>query len=313
MFNEKSIFIVLLLLAALAIPLTSVLAREAYPEVIPLPDGFQPEGIAAGKGNTFYTGSLNQGAIFRGNLRTGQVVQVTDPRPDRSALGMAYDERSNLLFVAGGFTGKAFVYDGSTGDDIATFEFNGGFVNDVVITRDAAYFTDSFLPVFYRVPLGPQGTLFSSSVHETLPLGGEFTFVPGGFNGNGIEATPDGKTLIIVSSALGKLYKVNPESGEATLIDLGSNNVASGDGLVLRGFKLYVVQNFLNQIAVVELAPDFSSGEVTDLLTSPYFRIPTTAAEFGDALYAVNARFDVVPPGAPAPDDTFEAVRVPTH
>jgi hypothetical protein len=39
------------------------------------------------------------------------------------------------------------------------------------------------------------------------------------------------------------------------------------------------------------------------------FRIPTTIAEFGDALYAVNARFDV----PPTPDTEYDVVRVSKH
>jgi sugar lactone lactonase YvrE len=146
---------------------------------------------------------------------------------------------------------------------------------------------------------------------QTIALGDGFDFIPGAFNANGIEATPDGATLIIVNSATGKLYKVEPLSGEATPIDLMGGSVSSGDGLVLRGRTLFVVQNVLNQIAVVELKPGFSLGKITGLLTSPFFRVPTTAFVFGKALYAVNARFDQIPPGQPAPDDTFEVVRVP--
>jgi hypothetical protein len=46
-------------------------------------------------------------------------------------------------------------------------------------------------------------------------------------------------------------------------------------------------------------------------ITSPLFRIPTTIAQFDNALYAVNARFDV----APTPDTEYEIVRVsiPAH
>jgi hypothetical protein len=39
--------------------------------------------------------------------------------------------------------------------------------------------------------------------------------------------------------------------------------------------------------------------------------VPTTAVAAGDDLYAVNARFDVAPPGAPAdPALGYEIVRV---
>ena len=66
-----------------------------------------------------------------------------------------------------------------------------------------------------------------------------------------------------------------------------------GDGLVLDGTTLYVIENYANQIAVVELAPDLATGQVTQLLTKEMyaFNIPTTAAHWGDALYVVNARF----------------------
>jgi len=67
------------------------------------------------------------------------------------------------------------------------------------------------------------------------------------------------------------------------------------------------VQNFLNQVAVVELSADFTSGEVVKRITSSSFRVPTTIAAFGGALYAVNARFDT----PPTPDTDYDVVRVP--
>jgi len=74
----------------------------------------------------------------------------------------------------------------------------------------------------------------------------------------------------------------------------------------LQGKTLYVVQNVMNQIAVVELAPDFTSGTIVDTITSSAFRVPTTIAKFGEALYAVNARFDT----PPTPSTEYEVVRV---
>src|ERR687898_2385854 len=47
-------------------------AGGGFPERIALPDGFRPEGIAIGKQATFYVGSIPTGAIYRGNLRTGE-------------------------------------------------------------------------------------------------------------------------------------------------------------------------------------------------------------------------------------------------
>jgi sugar lactone lactonase YvrE len=182
----------------------------------------------------------------------------------------------------------------------------GAFINDVIVTRDAAYFTNSNLPVYYRLPLGPGGQLPSPGQVETIALTGDYQQV-GGFNANGIEATANGKYLIIVNSALGTLYRVEPRTGQATAIDLGGEVLTNGDGLLLRGSTLYVVQNRLNQIAIVDLARDLSSGEVVGTISNPHFDVPTTLAAFGSSLYAVNARF-----GTPVtPDTEYSIVRVP--
>jgi sugar lactone lactonase YvrE len=290
--------------------------RAVYPEVIPLHNGFQPEGITTGNGHTFYTGSLNGGAIFMGDYRTGEVVQIAPPRPDRTALGKDFDPRSNLLFVAGGAFGAGYIYDGSTGADVATYQLTApfsGFINDVIVTREAAYFTDSFQPQMYKLPLGAGGEIPDNSQVETIPLGGDFVFLPGNFNANGIEASANGKWLIIINTGAATLYRVHPDTGMATQINLGGAGVANGDGLVLRGSTLFVVQNVLNQISVFELNDNLTAGNLINTLTSPHFRIPTTAALFGDALYVVNARFNEIPPTGPTPDDEFEAVRVSIH
>lgn len=278
--------------------------RAAFPDIIPLPDGFQPEGIAIGPGTRFYAGSLANGSIYSGDLRTGEGSLLVTPPEGRLAVGLDIDARSGLLWVAGGPTGHAYAYDATTGEETAAYDFDGGFVNDVIVTRTAAYFTDSFRPFLYRVPLGPAGR--PASPYEEIPLGGDFEFVSG-FNANGIVATPNGKTLIIVNSSTGTLYTVDPTSGVASTID--GLSTPSGDGLLLAGGRtLYVVQNFFNKIAVIDLRPDLTSGELAETLTNPAFRIPTTVADHGQALYAVNARFDL---GMPPPAGTeFEIVRL---
>lgn len=301
--SQRSILASLLLVV---LSLTSMGSAAPFPDVIPLPNGFQPEGIASGNGTTFYVGSIPTGAIYRGDFRTGEGEILVESQPGRSAIGLKFDPRSGLLFVAGGSTGKAFVYDARTGDLVAELQLSTepSFINDVVVTRDAAYFTNSFQPVLYRVPLDRNG--WPTSEVETLPLGGDYQFIPGGFNANGIAATPNGKTLIIVNSTDGALYRVDPETGVATRIDLGTGSVPNGDGILLQGKTLYVVQNSLNQIAVIDLAPDLSSGTIETLITSPNFRVPTTIARFGSSLYAVNARFDT----PPTPDTEYDVVRV---
>lgn len=277
------------------------------PEVIALPDGFAPEGITEGRGATAYVGSLRDGSIVRVDLRTGAVELAVPPQVDRMAVGLDYDDRSDLIWVAGGqgpdALGRTFIAE--TGEVFATLApvEPTGFVNDVVVTRDAAWFTDSFLPVLYRVPLDGRG--WPAADASVVPLSGDWT-QGAGFNANGIVATPDGRTLFVVNSALGSIFAVDAETGEAAEVDLGGAGVTFGDGLLLDGPNLYVVQNALNQIAVVRILPDSSTGEVVGTITSPDFDIPTTVAEFGSHLFAVNARFN----GPTGPDVEYDVVRV---
>jgi sugar lactone lactonase YvrE len=162
-----------------------------------------------------------------------------------------------------------------------------------VLTRDFAWFTDSQQAQLYRVPLGPGGT--PGDNFETVPLTGDWDQVPG-FNANGIAETPDRQALLVVNSTSGLLYRVDPETGDATQVDLGGASVSSGDGLLVRGNTLYVVRNQLNQIDVFKIDADGTSGELVDTLTSGDFDVPTTVAAFGNSLYLPNARFGVENP-----------------
>ncbi|HXV96020.1 MAG TPA: hypothetical protein VD695_05690 [Gaiellaceae bacterium] len=295
------------LLAALALLAAAPAgAASQWPETIPLPTGFQPEGIDIGNGHTFYVGSIPTGAVYRGDLRTGAGSVLVPGQPGRAAIGVDFADKR--LFVAGGQTGRAWVYDARTGATLASYLLAAGpptFVNDVIVTRDAAWFTESMGAVLYRVPIAADGTLGSQAEVEAVPLTGDFTFAPG-FNVNGIDATPRGDTLVVVQSNLGRLYTVDADTGEAGLIDLAGGDVMLGDGILLDGRTLYVVQNRLNRVAVVKLGRDRSAGTITGHLTDSDLDVPTTIAEFGKALYAVNARF-----GTPEPATaSYDVVRL---
>lgn len=283
---------------------------QPFPDLIPLPTGFQPEGIARGHGPTFFVGSIPTGAVFRGDLRTGEGEVLVPGQAGRSAIGLEVDQQGRV-FVAGGPTGGAWVYDGQTGEELAAYQLATGgdptFVNDVVVTGDAAWFTDSFRAVLYRVPVGATSLGDPSSV-ETLPLTGDFELVPGEFNTNGIETTPDRSRLVIVQSITGMLFTVDPETGVTDEIELTGGDASFGDGLLRRGTTLYVVQNQLNRIEVIELTSDGGAGTVVAQLTDADLDVPTTVAWFGSALYAVNSRF-----GIPSPETAdYAVVRVET-
>src|SRR3990172_8557800 len=262
-------------LAALLLIMMPVSANAStFPEIIDLPLGFRPEGIAVGRGSTFFTGSLADGRVLRGDLRTGEIEGLVAGQTGMLSGGMTHDRRSG----------------------------------DVIVTDQAAFFTNSSAAVLYRLPLGPQGSLPAADGFEILPLSREWSQVAG-FNANGIEATADGQWLVVVNSTVGKLYRVDPWTGAAVEIDLGGESVSSGDGLLFHGSLLYVLRNSLNELVTIDLAEDLTSGVVVDRSGNPNFNVPTTLAAFGDALFAVNAKFST----PPIPSTPYEIVRVELH
>jgi sugar lactone lactonase YvrE len=259
----------LAVLAGLLLIIAAPASARPFPDVIPLPNGFQPEGIDI-RGKSFYVGSIPTGAVFRGDLRTGAGSVLVPPQTGRAAIGLDVDARGRI-FVAGGPTGQAFVYDARTGTALASYQLATGlptFVNDVVVTRDAAWFTESQQSVLYRVPIGRRGALGSQADVEALPLTGDFELAAG-FNVNGIDTTPSGKKLVIVQSNIGRLYTVDPNTGKADLVELSGGDVRFGDGILLDRRKLYVVQNQLNRVAVVRLSRGLRSGTIIEHLTDP--------------------------------------------
>ena len=100
---------------------------------------------------------------------------------------------------------------------------------------------------------------------------------------------------------------VRPSAAPADdAISLGGESVPNGDGILLDGRTLYVVQNQLNRIAVIRLNASLTSGTVRTRITDSRFAVPTTIDDHGRRLYAVNARF-----GATTPSTTdYQVIQV---
>jgi sugar lactone lactonase YvrE len=222
------------------------------------------------------------------------------------ALGLKVNVPHDLLFVAGGFTGQGYVYDARTGADVAVLQLAnpalGTAINDVIVADGAAWFTDSFHPHLYRVPIGADGSIGAPS---TLVVSGPAAHLSGDFNMNGIAATPNGKTLIVAHSGDGALYTVNPITGASAAI--AGSDVPDVDGILFEAGRLWAVQNFRNQVTELRLSSDLSSATVERIITSPLFQIPTTVARDGSRLALVNAKFDT---GFPPTATTWEVVIV---
>jgi sugar lactone lactonase YvrE len=286
---------ILLLAAMLALGVSGALAQAVFPQKIDLPNGFAPEGIEVGKGNTVYVGSVGTGAVWAGDLRTGSGdILIPGAANVRAATGIEYDR--GRLWVAGARFGNVRVYDAETGDLLREYQLATGtaptFINDLVVTKDAVWLTDSMRPVLYKVALSGNGEPGDATTIQ-LTGSGDYQHVAG-FNLNGIVATPDGKTLIAVQSGAKKLYTIDAETGATKLIDLGGYDLANGDGLLLQGRTLYVVQNQLDKVAVFQLSPDLTKATFVQTLTTSdptLLSVPTTIDRKGSKLYVVNARF----------------------
>lgn len=295
-------------LAATALAAAPVAAGAGI-DAIPLPNGYQPEGIASGPGDDLYVGSIPTGRVVRLDARTGSRTEVVPAREGRSALGLKVDR--GRVFVAGGPTGRAFVYDARTGADLADVVLTAGpsLVNDVDVTRTAAFFTDSLRPQLYRLALDAAGAPAARA--QTLPITGDMRYDdnPQTFEANGIVSTRSGEDLLVVQSRTGKLFRIDPVTGhsvEVVLTGGDGRGLVNGDGLVLQGETLYAVQNRLNRIAVVDLDSNLDRGRITTYLEDPNLDFPSTIARQGGDLFTVNARFST----PPRPDTPYDVRRV---
>jgi hypothetical protein len=293
---------VVLFIAVLAFVLAPWPATAAppnnFPDRIDLPDGFRPEGIERGRGTSFFVGSLVDGANWRGDLRTGSREELADGAPGGVSVGIAYEASRNRLWVAGGgpgffSAGDVRVYDASSGALLATYKPGAvGFLNDVAITHDAVYVTDSFNAQLVVIPLPADGSLPSTNSATLLPVTGEdFEQTPDVANLNGIVAKSG--VLIVAQSNTGQLFRVDPDTGIAETVDLGGAELPGPDGLELRGNTLYVVGGGL--VTVVRLGARLASGVVLGEITDPGLDVPTTATVAAGRLWVVNARFNTPP------------------
>jgi len=244
------------------------------------------------------------GAIYKGNLRTGVGDFLVAPT-GKSASGLSYDPRTDYLYAATGFGDftdmGVTVYDASSGDVITEITFGDGTgiaINDCLVTRTGVYCTDSINADLYKVVLEKGGRLPSTPVVEVIPMP-DFVMNPdpARFNANGLVGGFDGKQLVIVNISTGVLYLVDTASGEASPLEIeGAEQLfKDGDGLYLRGRTLYILQNFSNKIAVVQLSGDLSRGEFIKNIPGEGepnpLKIATTIIGFGNSLYAINTNF----------------------
>jgi DNA-binding beta-propeller fold protein YncE len=247
-----------------------------------------PEGVATrGGGRVFFVGATGDGTIYRGTVGSSTVTEFIPGAAGKSAVGMKI--RGGKLYVAGGMTGKIYVYSLRTKELLATFDTgSGGFLNDLVVTGRGVFVTDSFRPTLWRVTNAQLRA--GSGTPQAIPVGPEIAYASG-FNLNGIVAR--GHKLIVVQSNTGKLFSIDVhEGGTAREIhEIASDPVVGGDGMLLDRGRLIVVRGSPAALLFLKLKHHASSAELVATQTDPTLGGPSTVARARHLYLVVNADF----------------------
>ena len=247
-----------------------------------------PEGIATrGGGKVFFVGATGDGTIYRGTVGNPTVTEFIPGAAGKSAVGMKI--RGDKLYVAGGTTGKIYVYSLRTKGLLATFDTgSGGFLNDLVVTGHGRV----------RHGLVPSHALAGDQRAAPRRLGN----APGdscragdrlharGFNLNGIVA--HGHELIVVQSNTGKLFRIEvKKDGTTRAIHQIASDPVFGDGMLLDRGRLVVVQGSPAALLFLKLKHHASSAKLVATQTDPSLRGPSTVARARHLYLVVNADF----------------------
>lgn len=261
--------------------------------------GFLPEGIGITPNGTIYVASNGTGDVYTGNVRNPRMhLFASGAAVGRTFAAGVHPDRSGRVFVAGRTAldvysagGKLVAHRPATAGPVGE-----PFLNDLVITKDAVYVTDSTNAVVWRASLhgGHIGQLERwLDVRPVVPaMPPQFFFL------NGIDATPDGRTLVVASQGLEAMFRVDVASRHASLIDLGDTSFGP-DGLVLHGKTVYAVLNYAapdgQGVYVARLNDDLTAGSVVAKVIDPRFDTPSTLALRDGRVYVVNSQIDTAP------------------
>ncbi|MGZ4592676.1 MAG: SMP-30/gluconolactonase/LRE family protein [Actinomycetes bacterium] len=261
----------------------------------PSTSGNNPEGVAwDDRSDTFFVGTVGTGVIYRATLRdtTLRPFITPDPAPPAdSAVGMKVAR--GKLYVAGGQTGSIYVYQIATGKLLARFETGtGGFLNDLTVTRRGdVYVTDSFRPTLWH--LTPAMVRAGSGTPEAIDVGPEIPYTANQFNLNGIVNRHGGHELIVVNTFTMSLFRIriDHENTAARTITRIDAPPLAGDGLLLDRGRLLVVTGSPAAVTTLKLARHDTQAHVTNVLTDPSLRGPSTVARAKNRYLVVNADF----------------------
>ena len=279
--------------AALALLPAAAMAVPDKPSVeyVLTENNGNPEGVAWDPATqTFFTGTVANGTIYRGTLGDTSVDVWVDG-PGTSAIGMKVDR--GRLYVAGGPSGLVKVYDIASASLVASFSTGtGGFLNDLVVNRYGVFVTDSVRPVLWQVT--PELLAAGTGTPDAIPLSPEIPFASP-FNLNGIVDFRDGRELVVVHSGLGTLYRIDLSFDGGSVAERSITPIegpaVNGDGLLVDQGMLIVVLGNTAELAFLDLDAQHTSASLLFKRTDPTFQRPSTLARAHNWYLVVNADF----------------------
>lgn len=297
--------------AGLAVLTTTVpapaLAAEPRPAtyVVSRDPGVRPEGIAVTDDGTMYVTSVTDGAVYRGHVRDRELRPFLPAGGDgRTRAAGVHLDRRGRIFVAGWDTGALFVH-APDGRLLARRAATGAALNDLAVTGDAVYLTDSAGGVLWRAALDGErlGELVSWVPASAFPTAPGFL--------NGIVVTDGGRIALVADQGTGepgseRLWRVDLAARTATVVEVAGGQLGA-DGLLLDGDRLYGVVNFPDgaggwrfAVNVALLDSDRRTARVVRRSgTVGLDRSPTTIARDADRLLWVNSQLNAAAPAPP--------------
>ncbi len=261
--------------ASLALAAVPAATAAAAPKALKLPAGFSPEAMTAHDG-ALYVGSQVDGEVLRVDPQTGEQTIAVQGRKGVHSNGIRFAD--GTIVVAGGTTGKIYLYSAHDGAPLRTYDVHGGFVNGVGIVGHTAYLTDTLRHVVYAVSTSGRG-----GVRTIAPTG---DFKPNPLDLDGIIPAGGGQ-LLTGQYGTGILYKLNPSTGVARQLDLGGRSVATDDGLLLTGNSLYVAENS-GHVQKLTLNASRTTGTIVKTLPPKRLSDAVDVAKIDGHLWVLN-------------------------
>lgn len=271
-----------------------------------------PEGILALPGGELLVGGFGDGSIQKID-RSKQVSYFSKPGANGMviAVGMAYDQKRNQLWVAN-FNFKT--ESGKPGSNLKLFELSSGkllktipekfvegvFFNEVALDGDGnVYVTNTFGPQIYTA--NAQSNETSVFVENEL-LSNPAPDQP--FDLNGLAITPNGRYLLAsvmdrLDAGDGRLVRINLQTKEVSPVTLTGNEAvkafAGSDGMFFHKNRLYMVNVYAKAGAIVTASfnSDYSTAQLQlhPQVNQVYDR-PTASAVLNGRLYTVNSQLN---------------------